>query len=326
MKELYIEAINRFMESKQMKEYLVENIDILQKCQILDLICGARASLKTKYEMLKKLSEKETDKDKIEEYSATSAVNNAKAALEELVITPGGIFLKMEYGYDYKIKDKKIYGAAPHLSLNSVMKYINEEYSELEESEKEDAVYWYELEKYVPVDVEKLDISYAYTIAPNGEIWFVEKEYLRYGDFASSQDLNLPVPFEIGDIITIDCRPFTPLKHAVIVEIGDNGGCCSVQCMWVDNDGDIYGGALKHSSVFDDKTFILVSPLYRAKVYDGELPEKEACLKEISRHVYRDEEKGKALWMHSYENKKRNGMSFEMLKDYIAKVENRSEQ
>lgn len=107
MRDLYIEAINKFMESKQMKEYLVENVDILQKWQILDLICGARAGLKEKYEMLKKLSERETDEDKEERNSATSAANNAKSSLEELVINPGEVFLKMEYGYDYEIRDKK---------------------------------------------------------------------------------------------------------------------------------------------------------------------------------------------------------------------------
>jgi len=326
MRDLYIEAINKFMESTQMKNYLVKNIDILQKWQIIDLICGARASLTDKCEMLKKLSEKETDEDKEERNSATSVANNAKSALDELSLNPGEVFLKMECGYDCEIKDKKIYGAAPHFSIEPVMRYINEEYDELEEDEKKDVVYWYELEKYVPDDAEKLDISYAYTIAPNGEIWFVEKEYLRYGDFASSQDLNLPVPFEIGDIITIDCRPFAPLKHAVIVKIGDNWGCCSVQCMWVDNDGNIDRGALKHSSVFDDKTFILVSPLYRAEVFKGELPENEAFLKEISEFVYKDEEKGKALWNYSYENEKNNGSSVEMIKDYIDKAENRGEQ
>ena len=71
MRDLYIEAINKFMESTQMKNYLVKNIDILQKWQIIDLICGARASLTDKYEMLKKLSEKETDEDKEERNSAT---------------------------------------------------------------------------------------------------------------------------------------------------------------------------------------------------------------------------------------------------------------
>lgn len=326
MRDLYIEAINKFMESAQMKSYLVKNVDILQKWQIIDLICGARADLKDKYEMLKKFSEKETDEDQDERNSVTSAANNAKSAIEELVINSGEVFLKMEYGYDYEIRDKKIYGAAPHFSLDSVMKYINEEYAELEEDEKKDAVYWYGLEKYIPGVVDELDMTYEYTIAPNGEIWFTDNAHFPHIEFASSQDLNLPVPFEIGDIITIDCRPFAPLKHAVIVEIGDNWGCCSVQCMWIDNDGNIDRGALKHSSVFDDKYFIQISPLYRAEVYDGELPEKEACLKEISSYVYRNEEKGKALWMYSFENEKRNDMSYEMIKDYIDKAENGGDQ
>ena len=57
MKELYIEAIQKYIESKQMREYLINNADILQKWKIIDLICGARADLKEKYKSLKKLSE-----------------------------------------------------------------------------------------------------------------------------------------------------------------------------------------------------------------------------------------------------------------------------
>ena len=79
-------------------------------------------------------------------------------------------------------------------------------------------------------------------------------------------------------------------------------------------------------SVFDEIRLIRISPLYRAEVFEGELPENEAFLKEISEFVYKDEEKGKALWNYSYENEKNNGSSIEMIKDYIDKAENRGEQ
>jgi len=326
MKELYIEAINRFMESKQMKDYLLENIDILVGWQIVELVCGARADLKDKYEMLKKLSEKEPEETKQELHSATSAMRNAETALEGLTVQPGEVFLNVEYGYDRDIQDEKIYGAAPHFALESVMKYINEDYAECDDEENKNRTDWYRLEKYVPGVIDDLDMPYDYTIAPNGEIWFTDNVNFQHRDFASSQHLSLPVPFEIGDIITIDCRPFALVKHAVIVEIGDNWGCCSVQCMWIDKQRNVNRGALKHASVFDEIRLIRISPLYRAEVFEGELPENEAFLKEISEFVYKDEEKGKALWNYSYENEKNNGSSIEMIKDYIAKVENRSEQ
>ena len=322
MRELYTEAINKFMESKQMKEYLVGIVDELQGWQIVELICGARKDLKDKYEMLKKLSEKETEEEKAERYSATFAMRNAITALEGLEVKHGEVLLNMEYGYDCDIEDEKIYGASPHFSLESVMKYVNEEYSYLDENEKENATYWYRLEKYIPGVIDDLDLPYDYTIAPNGEIWFTDNVNFEHRDFASSQNLSLPVPFEIGDIIKIDCRPFAPLKHAVIVEIGDNWGCCTVQCLWINNDGKVKRGALKHTSLFDDKSFIEVSPLYRAERFDGELTENEACLKEISKYVYGNEEKGKELLVYSYKIGKGNGMAFEMIKEYFDEREN----
>lgn len=143
-----------------MREYLINNADILQKWQIIDLICGARADLKEKYKSLKKLSEKEYEEEKNERNSATSAANNAKIALDGLAVNPGEVFLNMEYWYDRDIKDEKIYGAAPHFSLVPIMKYINEEYSELDDEEKENATYWYKLEKYVPGTIDDLDLPY----------------------------------------------------------------------------------------------------------------------------------------------------------------------
>lgn len=316
MKELYIEAIEKYIKSEQMREYLVKNADILQKWQIIDLICGARADLKEKYNSLKKLSERETDEEKGERNSATSAAGNAKNALEGLAVKPGEVFLNMEYGYDRDIKDEKIYGATPHFSLEPIMKYINEEYSELDDEEKENATYWYKLEKYVPGTIDDLDLPYKYTIAPCGEFWFTDNVNFDHIDFASSQDLNLPVPFEVGDIITIDCCPFAPVKRAVILEVGDNWGCCAVQCAWITDGGGVRIGALKHSTLFDDKSYIEVSSLYRAEVYDGELSEKDACLKDISKYVYRNEEKGKALWQFIFEAKTKS-VPTEMVKEYI---------
>lgn len=316
MKEIYTEAIEKYIESKQMREYLVNKADILQKWQIIDLICGARADLKEKYDSLKKLSEKETEEEKSERNSATSAASNAKIALEGLAVKPGEVFLNVEYGYDRDIKEEKIYGASPHFSLEPIMKYINEEYSELDDEEKENATYWYRLEKYVPGVIDDLDLPYDYTVAPSGEIWFTDNARFDHIDFASSQDLSLPVPFEVGDIITIDCRPFAPVKRAVILEIGDNWGCCAVQCAWTTDDGGVRIGALKHSTLFNDKSHIKVSPLYRAEVYIGELSESEACLKDISKYVHGNEEKGRTLWKFIYEAKTRSVPS-EIIREYI---------
>lgn len=321
MRELYIQIITRYIESMQMRDYLVSVVDKLQPWQIIDLICGARAGIKDKIESLLELSEFETDDEKKDEKSAYNAAKTGKRFLEELVLKQGEVLLNMEYGYDDEKAEEKIWGAAPHFSVKSVMKYVNEEYEELDEQEKKDAIYWYRLEKYAPQNDFELDWRYYYTVAPNGAIWFardVEKDEGQL--FDDSQDLNLPVPFEIGDIITIDCRPFAPVKQGVIIEKGDNWGCCSVQCAWITESGQVKMGAFKHTSVFNDKSFVRVSPLYRAEVFDGELPPEEQPLKEISKFVYRDEEKGRNLWNYIFQTDKRGkGSEFEQMTLYISK-------
>ena len=75
MRELYIKIIKRYIESKQMLDYLISIVDILQKWQIIELICGARAEVKDKIESLLELSKFETDEEKEDE---KSAYNTAK--------------------------------------------------------------------------------------------------------------------------------------------------------------------------------------------------------------------------------------------------------
>ncbi len=303
-----------------MRDYLVSIVDDLQKRQIIELICGARAGIKDKIDSLLWLSEFETDDEKKDEKSAYNTAKIGKRFLDELVLRQGEIFLNVEYGYDDEKAEEKIWGAAPHFSVKSVMKYVNEEFEELNEQEKEDALYWYRLEKYAPKNGDdELDWRCYYTVAPNGEIWYARDLGKDEGRaFDDSQDLNLPVPFEIGDMITIDCRPFAPVKHGVILEKGDNWGCCSVQCAWITEKGKIRTGALKHSTLFDDKSFIRVSPLYRAELFVGQLPQKEQPLKEISKFIYRNEEKGRNLWMHLFNTKKCDTeINFKTIKKYF---------
>ena len=322
MQELYIKIIKRYIESKQMRDYLVSVVDKLQKWQIIELICGARTEIKDKVESLSELSKFETNEEKEDEKSAYNTAKIGKRFLDELVLKQGEVFLNMEYGYDDEKAEEKIWGAAPHFSVKSVMKYVKEEYEELDEQEKEDALYWYRLEKYALQNDDELDWRCYYTVAPNGEIWYARdfgKDECR--SFDDSQDLNLPVPFEIGDMITIDCRPFAPVKHAVILEKGNNWGCCSVQCAWITEKGKIRIGALKHCTLFDDKSFISVSPLYRAEVFDGKLSPEEQPLKEISKFVYRNEEKGRNLWNYMFETDKRGkGIALGEIQRYTEKA------
>ena len=55
-----------------------------------------------------------------------------------------------------------------------------------------------------------------------------------------------PIPFDFGDIITIDMRPFYNDFNGVIVRIGDNYDCCAVAYIYVDENGLLGCETLKH--------------------------------------------------------------------------------
>ena len=86
MRELYIKIIKRYIESNQMRDYLISIVDDLQKRQIIELICGARAGIKDKIDSLLWLSEFETDDEKKDEKSAYNTAKIGKRFLDELVL------------------------------------------------------------------------------------------------------------------------------------------------------------------------------------------------------------------------------------------------
>lgn len=122
---------------------------------------------------------------------------------------------------------------------------------------------------------------------------------------SDSEDLNIPMPFKVGDILTIDCRPFAALRKVLVIEIGDNRDCCSLQGLYIDNQGEIHIGAIKHNSVFRDYECIpKISSLYKAGISKDELLERDKPLQIISEYLNGDEEKGKYLWEYVCKNDK----------------------
>ena len=69
------------------------------------------------------------------------------------------------------------------------------------------------------------------------EVCYFSSSRREYPDFSIYNDVNLPVPFHAGDIVTIDCRPFAPVSHAVILEVGDNCDCCCLQALYYAGNG-----------------------------------------------------------------------------------------
>ena len=133
------------------------------------------------------------------------------------------------------------------------------------------------------------------------EVCYFSSSRREYPDFSIYNDVNLPVPFHAGDIVTIDCRPFAPVSHAVILEVGDNRDCCCLQALYYAGNGTWDMGAVKHGHVFPNGRSPALSPLYRLASFHGQFPKEERLLEQVSRHINGEKERGSALWNYIFD-------------------------
>ena len=298
----------KFIESEEMREcfrntLLVGNtrlrFDPERNCR--DFIVGSRASINEKLAALRKLP---PHKDTLD------LIRVAEIALAERDYVKDNVFLvTLRYPYfDDKRLDNTYDDRVPFLSFESVMNWIKKQTDrecELNEETLEQCMnrVWYEVEKFVPDENSELELKITWALNAKGEIMFFEiddrfdekykirdisgenedNDWRAWFDWEGSDNWEYPpIPFDFGDIITIDMRPFYEDIRGVIVRIDDNCNCCAVACIYCDEDGYLYCRTLKH-----DLHMVLtkVSPLYRAEVFKGELPENERALRIISEAI-----------------------------------------
>lgn len=291
------ELAMEFMESEEMRECFWNTLFSEKKtsradsdvCQ--DIIIGSRSNIEDKLAALRKLPPTK---------KTLYLINIAETAMSELKTADNSVYLTtLHFPYDTgniaTWEERK-----PFLSFELVMRYIQRETAELcelyEESLEQCMEHiWYEVEKFISDESGELLHKTTWTLNAKGEIVFfklsrdLKKNFIHQNkndDWeawfvweGSGHWEYPPVPFDFGDIITIDMRPFYEAFHGVIVRLGDNCDCCAVACIYCDEEGNLYCGTLKHNM---HKVLTKVSPLYRAKTYSGELLENERALKTIS--------------------------------------------
>ena len=153
---------------------------------------------------------------------------------------------------------------------------------------------WYTMDCYLPLENENKLLA-TFIIGNAAEVWnvifypaifeikhslFYNVEKLRLYE-PDMGGLKLPLPLEIGDIVTIDCRPFRDLHHAVVVNI-DNSKF-EYLCMHYAENGlelkalnDYYHGAEE------------LSPLARLDYYNDALDEREKIIEETAEALRND--------------------------------------
>ena len=243
-----------------------------------------------------------------------------EGALREMQAKPGEFFYLKYCQYSDESFFHKEKGLEPYLTWEHIFERIREYRGYLEDDEKE--LTWFEVEKWSPDGAGELKNDYDYTVFGTEVCYVAHNDSLRWDwpGFSTDRDLNLPVPFQAGDIVTIDCRPFREVHHVVILEVGDNCDCCCLQALHYAGSGTWDIGAVKHGNVFPNGRSPSLSPLYRLASFRGQLPEEERLLEKVSRYVNGDEERGAALWnyiFHLEEETKQRTVTEDQLMSYI---------
>lgn len=110
-----------------------------------------------------------------------------------------------------------------------------------------------------------------------------EADYYQFS-MLSMTDLNIPIPFQPGDIVEVGSAPFTPRFRVLITDIGDNFDCCCIQGMCISEDGKCNIGAVKHGHVgkYRRDCYIMPSLLYEMTLYEGRLDDNEEVFRDLS--------------------------------------------
>lgn len=281
----------------------------LSQEQLGEAVAGAAIPLKRKLELFLLLAQKE------ESPFFSSMAEAALQAIREMQPKPGEFFYLKSFYYE-----ESVFPTERALESFLTWEHI---FERVQEYQADDELMWFVVEKWEPDGSGRLKNHYDYTIV-NGEVCYFYCDTLsrwEYEAFGESRNLNLPVPFVPGDLVTVDCRPFAPVSHGVILEVGDNQDCCCLQMLFRQNDGAWDTGAVKHGHIFPGGCSLELSPLYRLASFKGELPQEERMLEKVSQYVNGDEKRGAGLWNYLYRlrgmGRDKRGVTEEQILSYM---------
>ena len=295
--------IDTFIQSEEMREYL--KLRELPPWSLFEIIAGSLTCLDYKLKWVKELYESDEYHPKIKDYY-DKAIVSPKSAISEIELKPNEFFALNENWYDEDILDEKSgSGTEIFASFEKAAEYIyNDMTCDGEESElcmnQLENCCWYTLEKW-KLDEEKQEYvnTYTYYLVGTAVVYYRHNIGRLREDrwFNPATELNLPIPFRQGDIVSIDSRPFHPVFPALILAVGDNNDCCCVQGLKIDTSGRWKVGALKHDTFIRDYAYPMVSPLYRLKKNTEKLSDEYDPLIRIAQELKYENEfrkKGKS--------------------------------
>ena len=323
--------------SEQMIDHILEQ-GIPREGLIAEIICKAPVSLKDKLSIMETLSKKNNINykafNKVNELirsgndfglivqAVWDIIGNFGTCLEDCC-------RKIKYA-EYSLKNSRYYLFAEWYDTDVFMEksepvgMFDTVEQALEYVKREDALEaedgcvgedWYRLEAWASelegtwetprydFYIYKGEICWFVELRPDrqehGNVWFMsgDREF-----FNGPLDLSISTPFKVGDIVNIDCRPFGPAFHAVVIEARDQFDCCMPQVLFNVPFTDKWSiSALKHKHFYKDaemRTYCPpLSPLYRLRsVKPEEMSKEDEILVKVSEALNGDEEQGRLMW------------------------------
>lgn len=331
----YIDETLSFIESEEMREYLhgvheQSNRKWPPRNFCSEIVSYAPAPLERKIPVLGLIAA-QTEPDAEGDYKDPAKLaQQHRIALEERYNNPPGSMFRLrdwcyhEEGFDF--------GNAFFTDFDSAMRYMQE----LPKMDYDaDYAEWlsYSIDKYIPGKNGALTEYCQWVLNASGDIWYFDYDisfepegWDDIFDYLGSNS-SLPVPFQPGDIILADCRPFSKERRVLILDIGDNSDCCCVQCLYLLPNGKVRCNAFKHNSFHGPDENSHISGLYRAKLWCGELSKEEAPLATLSAAIKANQALGSEVqdWIWRNERFDRNaeddvpGAYLDELLEYVRK-------
>lgn len=287
---MYEKFLERFLYSNEMKKYL-KGIHI-EAWRVAEIIYKAPVCVEEKLAALKELeSEYKEEKDHFYD-SLVKKTSGIEEALEEK--NKDGIYVFETFFFDHEKGDSGSSFEHLYVTYDEASNAAEGLY-EYENKSVNDLV-WYVITKWIKDENGKYIEGHKYYIVDH-ELRYISfgSRLLEYHEDMLDDHLYLPVPFKAGDIVKIDGSPFCSEFHAVIVEVGDNHDCCSLQGLARNKEGFWEVGAIKHGMI-GVQSFPQMSMLYTIDYYDGELDDSEKILLAVSKYIDHNEENGIQLW------------------------------
>ncbi|MCD8299680.1 MAG: hypothetical protein LUC41_00650 [Clostridiales bacterium] len=300
------------VDSAYMKNYLEQNDDY-SVYEWVDLIASSPRPMELKLNLLKELMQ--IDMPEEDRIYIKECLQAGHMAMDRLNHFDSGKSILVMKTIDTEPLDFEIMNVDPFRSYQAVLGYIRREFEGACRDEEDDPHdyrdYYFELELYDFTESDEGESVYRYICNSYGEVQYYMKNWNGgCGNAKSKSDrmkenydevfrgtdglLHWMTPYQIGDILYVDLRPYFRPTYCVIHYISPElpWDCCSVRCLYLADGRYVGEAALKHGRFLpyidkgpydSDRQFI--SPLYRAELAEGNLPEGYGFLKLISERL-----------------------------------------